>query len=155
MIEPLIASPAMLALNNDHAAQLSQMSADHITELIGRAFLAVRVGEADALLLAFDQGADYDSPNFQWFRGRYKRFVYVDRIVVAPHARGRGLARILYEHLFERARAAGHDRIVCEVNADPPNPVSDAFHAALSFSDIGSALLPSGKRVRYFEHILL
>ena len=28
---------------------------------------------------------------------------------------------------------AGHDRVVCEVNLDPPNPGSDAFHERLGF----------------------
>ena len=49
-------------------------------------FVAVRIGEADALLLAFDQDAAYDNVNFGWFKARYPRFVYVDRIVVAPAA---------------------------------------------------------------------
>lgn len=46
----------------------------------------------DAGMLAMDQDADYASPNFQRFRARYPRFVYVDRIVVAQSARGRGYA---------------------------------------------------------------
>lgn len=146
-IEP---SPALLALNNAHAAELSFLSPERFAELIGEAFVACRVGQDDALLLTFDQGADYDSPNFLWFRDRLKRFVYVDRIVVSPEARGRGVARMLYAYLFERARAACHERVVCEVNADPPNPASDAFHAALGFVEVGSTLLPSGKTVRYF-----
>jgi uncharacterized protein len=33
-------------------------------------------------MLAFDQDADYDSPNFLWFRERLARFVYADRVVV-------------------------------------------------------------------------
>jgi predicted GNAT superfamily acetyltransferase len=147
-------SPALVALNNDHAAELSFLTPERFAALIGEAFLACRIGEADALLLAFDQAADYDSPNFLWFRERFGRFVYVDRIVVAGSARGRGLARLLYEALFERVRAAGHARVVCEVNADPPNPASDAFHAALGFVEVGSALLPNGKTVRYFERPL-
>lgn len=147
-------SPALVALNNAHAAELSFLSAGRFTALIGDAFLACRTGEADALLLCFDQDAAYDSPNFLWFRERFDRFVYVDRIVVSPEARGRGLARTLYEHLFERARAAGQQRIVCEVNADPPNPASDAFHASLGFGEIGSATLFNGKTVRYFSREL-
>jgi predicted GNAT superfamily acetyltransferase len=143
-------SPALVALNNAHAAELSFLSPERFAALIGEAFVACRVGQGDALLLTFDQSADYDSPNFLWFRERLERFVYVDRIVVSPEARGRGLARMLYAHLFERARAAGHERVVCEVNADPPNPASDAFHAALGFAEIGSTLLPNGKTVRYF-----
>ncbi len=154
-IEP-IGSPdsALLVLNNAHAAELSLLDDARMAELNDRAFLACRIGEAEALLLAFDQGADYDSPNFLWFRERHARFVYVDRIVVAPAARGRGHARRLYEHLFDRARAAGHGQIVCEVNADPPNPASDAFHAALGFRQVGSATLPGGKTVGYFAKAL-
>lgn len=147
-------SPALVALNNAHAAELSFLTPERFAALIEKAFLACRIGEADALLLAFDQAADYDSPNFLWFRERFGRFVYVDRIVVADEARGRGLARTLYERLFDRARAAGHARVVCEVNADPPNPASDAFHAALGFVEVGSARLPGGKTVRYFERRL-
>ncbi|TIP69850.1 MAG: GNAT family N-acetyltransferase, partial [Mesorhizobium sp.] len=72
-------------------------------------------------------------PNFLWFRERYPRFVYVDRVVVAGEARGRGHARRLYEDLFDHALRAGQTIVTCEVNAEPPNPASDAFHAALGF----------------------
>jgi predicted GNAT superfamily acetyltransferase len=43
---------------------------------------------------------------------------------------------------------------VCEVNAEPPNPASDAFHAAMGFAEVGSATLGGGKQVRYFERLL-
>src|ERR1041384_4776818 len=99
-----------LVLNNEHAEALSWLDTARVAELVGRAFLARRIGDLDAFLLAFDQDADYDSPNFLWFRQRYPRFVYVDRIVVAASARGRGCARRLYRDLFEHAVRAGHDR---------------------------------------------
>ena len=143
--------PALLALNNAHAQELSLLHLDRFESMIRTAFVARRIGEADAFLLAFDQDADYDSPNFLWFRKRYKRFVYVDRIVVAPSARGRGYARQLYTELFEQASRTGHTVVVCEVNADPPNPASDAFHAALGFAEVGSATIHDGsKTVRYY-----
>lgn len=146
---------AVLDLNNAHAAELSWLDAPRLAELVGRAFHARRVGSADAFMLAFDQDADYDSPNFIWFRGRHERFVYVDRIAVASSARGRGLARLLYDDLFATARAAGHVLVTCEVNAEPPNPASDAFHAALGFRTVGSAALQGGsKTVRYYERPL-
>ncbi len=141
---------AVLALNNAHAVELSWLDAARLTRLLGQAFHARRIGNLDAFLLAFDQAADYDSPNYLWFRERYARFVYVDRVVAAPAARGRGHARRLYADLFDRARQAGHDLVVCEVNADPPNPASDAFHAALDFTEVGSASIQGGsKTVRY------
>ena len=144
---------ALLALNNAHAQELSWLEAERLEYLISEAFLARRIGRLDAFLLAFDQDARYDSPNFIWFRARYPRFVYVDRIVVAPSARGRGCARRLYSDLFEHAVRAGHDRVVCEVKETPPNPASDAFHAALGFVEIGSASVHGGSRtVRYLSH---
>ena len=139
----------LLALNNEHARELSWLTPERLAHLVGEAFLARRIGQVDAFLLAFDQGAEYDSPNFLWFRARYERFVYVDRIVVASAARGRGLARLLYCALFAEAARAGHSRVVCEVNSEPPNPASDAFHAALGFAKVGSASLHDGKTVRY------
>ncbi|HEY4252475.1 MAG TPA: dihydrodipicolinate synthase family protein [Roseomonas sp.] len=146
---------ALLALNNAHARELSWLEPARLWHLVAQAFLARRIGEAEAFLLAFDEGADYDSPNFLWFRDRYRRFVYVDRIVTAEAARGRGHARRLYAALFAAAAAAGHDRVVCEVNADPPNPASDAFHAALGFVEVGRAAIHGGdKTVRYFSRLL-
>jgi predicted GNAT superfamily acetyltransferase len=140
----------LLALNNDNALALSWLEPEGLRQLVAEAFFAGRVGEVDALLIAFDQGADYDSPNFLWFEARYQRFVYVDRVVVAAQARGRGLARRFYLALFRLAAQAGHDKIVCEINSDPPNPESDRFHEALGFTQIGSGLINEGRKaVRY------
>lgn len=148
-------SSPLLALNNTHAVELSWLEPDRFRHLIAEAFLARRIGDADAFLLAFDQDADYDSPNFLWFRSRYPRFVYVDRIVVAAHARGHGHARHLYLDLFEHALRAGHDRVVCEVNSDPPNPASDAFHAGLGFKEVGAGPIHGGnKTVSYLKRQL-
>ena len=63
--------------------------------------------------------ADYASPNFLWFKARFERFVYIDRVVVSVDGRGLGLASRLYADLVEAARSAGHTRIVAEVNSDP------------------------------------
>jgi predicted GNAT superfamily acetyltransferase len=146
---------AMLALNNTHATELSLLAPEQLTEIVDQAYRAWRVGEVDAFLLALDQDARYDSPNFRWFRDRFARFVYVDRIVVAPVARGRGLARQLYDELIRDAAHAGHAQIVCKVNLSPPNPLSDAFHAALGFTALGSASIHGGaKTVRYLARKL-
>jgi len=142
---------ALLALNNEHALELSWADSARLRHLVAAAFFAERAGFADAFLIAFDQDADYDSPNFLWFRSRYSRFVYVDRVVTAPQARGRGLARLLYGRLIDRATETGHVRIVCEVNSNPPNPGSEALHRSLGFSPVGEALLSTGKTVKYLE----
>ncbi|MEO0992504.1 MAG: GNAT family N-acetyltransferase [Pseudomonadota bacterium] len=144
------ARSALLALNNAHAVETSHLEAAEWETMLAEAFAALSV-EADGFVLAFDQSADYDSTNFLWFRNRFDRFVYVDRIVVSGSARGRGLARSLYSALFDAARAAGHARVVCEVNQAPPNPGSDAFHKALGFRPLETRILSPEKTVMYLE----
>ncbi len=139
----------LLALNNGHATELSYLSPERFLALMNAAWLALAAEDGLALLLAFDHTAEYDNPNFHWFRERWPRFAYVDRVVVAPHMRGRGFARGFYKQALTRAAADGHERLCCEVNLEPSNPASDAFHAALGFSEAGQALLLSGKVVRY------
>lgn len=145
---------ALLALNNAHAVETSRLDAERLTQLLTQAFYAANIDRDAALLIAVDQSAAYDSPNFLWFQARLPRFIYVDRIIVSQRARGQGLARLLYSDLFAAARRAGHSHVVCEVNVDPPNPASDAFHAALGFTELGRTLLANGKTVRYLTRSL-
>ena len=146
----------MLALNAMHEKQTSPLERASLEAMLAAAFWWEAPGEApDALLIAFDQGADYDSPNFGWFKSRHARFVYIDRIVVARRAQGRGLARRLYETLCDSAHTAGHDRIVCEINLEPANPGSIAFHDKLGFAEVGQARLANGKLVSYRERLMV
>ncbi|MCQ0990164.1 GNAT family N-acetyltransferase [Jiella marina] len=143
----------LLALNNAHAAELSLLDETGFHLLVGAARLALRSADSTAFVLALDQTATtYDSPNYHWFRDRYERFLYVDRIVVAPAARGRGLARRLYDAVFMGADQSAIPRVVCEVNIQPPNPASERFHEALGFRVVGEATIHGGqKTVRYYE----
>jgi predicted GNAT superfamily acetyltransferase len=146
---------AMLALSNANHVEVGRIERNALERLIGLAFHVRIAGDVDALLIGLEQGADYASPNYHWFEQHYDRFAYVDRVVVAESARGTGLARRLYENFFDAARKAGHTRICCEVNYDPPNPASDAFHAHMGFEEIGRAHLPDrGKSVRYLLRTL-
>lgn len=144
----------LIALNNDHAVELSLVTADSFRALLAEAWLALAPPDNAALLLVFDQDAAIKGPNFDWYKARHARFLYVDRVAVAPAARGRGVARRLYEAAFAAGAAAGFDLIGCEVNLEPPNPASDAFHASLGFGEVGRARLPSGKQVHYLTRRL-
>ncbi len=121
--------------------------------------VAFQVGVVDegrtAFLIAMDAASAYDGVNYRWFRARWERFSYVDRVVTIPAARGRGVARGLYEALFASSRRAGHTRVGCEVNLVPPNPASDAFHASLGFSETGRGAFGEGRVVRYLERRLV
>jgi len=143
---------ALLALNGEEEQATSPLTAEALEALLRQAFYAGGVDAGrEAFLIAFDAHARYDSPNYRWFCERSADFVYIDRVIVASTARGRGLARRLYTELADAARRAGHAQLVCEVNLDPPNPGSDAFHAALGFTVVGQGSPMPGKTVRYWS----
>lgn len=85
------------ALNEAHAVELSSMAPAAFAALVARACTALVAAPEAGFLLAFQERPAAHSPNFDWLAARCAHFVYVDRIVIAPAARGRGLARVLYE----------------------------------------------------------
>jgi uncharacterized protein len=147
---------AVLPLNNAHAKETSTLGGASLAALLGMAFYAKGVERgATAFLIALEHTAPYENPNFMWFKSARESFVYIDRVIVSASARGQGIGKILYENLFAVAHQAGYERIVCEVNIEPPNPASQAFHVAMGFEDIGQATIHNGtKTVRYFEKML-
>ena len=141
---------AILALNQEWVAVLSPLSRERLAQLEGEAAVR-RVVEADgavvAFLLAFREGAAYDSPNYRWFASVYERFLYVDRVVVASAARGRGAGALLYRDVFEFAATHSVGLVTCEYDVEPPNPASERFHARFGFREVGRQRLDGGKLV--------
>ncbi len=143
----------VLALNEAVEERTAPLDPARLSTLIARASFAEALvdaqGRVAGFLLGFDQDATHDSPNFRWFSEHSEDFAYIDRVVVAPWAQGRGVARTLYADYAARARARGLLRMTCEVNRVPPNPESDAFHAALGFEELAQAIPLPGRMVRY------
>jgi predicted GNAT superfamily acetyltransferase len=140
---------AILALNEASVHFLSPLTRERLAHLHAQAALhrvAQAQGEVLGFLLAFRQGADYDSVNYQWFARRYDSFLYIDRVVVSAAARGRGVGAALYEAVFAFAREQGLPRVTCEFDVDPPNPVSERFHARFGFREVGSQLVAGGSK---------
>ena len=96
-------------------------------------------------LVAFAPGAHYDSVNFLWFQGRYRNFIYIDRIAVAANARRRGVASDLYRDIFDFARPRT-GLLTCEVNTCPPNTESKAFHERFGFREVGTQETEGGTK---------
>jgi predicted GNAT superfamily acetyltransferase len=143
-------TPAILALNLESEAVLSPMDAARYAHLLAQSAYG-RVVDEDgvvvAFLLAFREGADYDSVNYRWFDAHYEAFLYVDRVVVARAHQGRGFGARLYDDLFAFARDAHVSSVTCEFDIDPPNEASRRFHARYGFAEVGTQTLPGGKRV--------
>jgi uncharacterized protein len=139
--------PTILALNNAHAVEVNPLTAEALGALVAVAAYARVVDGGHGFLIALSERPPIQGPNHAWFAARYPAFLYIDRVVVAPEARGRGHARALYDDLA--AIAAGRP-LCCEVNIAPPNPGSLAFHDRMGFAPCGDADDPrNGKRVRY------
>jgi len=141
---------AVLQLNAESVAVLSPMDEDRLRLLAGMSsFHLVAVGPAGVIgfMLAFTDGSDYDSANYGWFACRFKRFLYLDRMVVAASLRGCGVGHAFHAAAEEYAVVAGLAWIVGEIDLDPPNPKSLAYHERLGFIEVGRQTLPSGKTV--------
>lgn len=139
----------ILELNSESVQFLSPLTPERLVRLHRMAAYHKVVDVDDfvaAFLLAFREGADYDSPNYAWFVERYPQFFYIDRVVAAPASRGRGFAALLYEDIAAFASRTGTSLLTCEFDLDPPNPVSMRFHARMGFREIGTQWLYGGTK---------
>ena len=106
-------------------------------------------GEIAGFCLVLAKGADYDSVNFIWFGERYDDFVYLDRVAVDPKFKRRGVGRAMYAEverlLAERCPTA--TEFTLEVNIEPRNDESLAFHHSLGFIEVGQQDTDYGTRV--------
>jgi predicted GNAT superfamily acetyltransferase len=128
----------VLRLNESNVAMLAPMDEAKLAYVRGLAdrFDVLDVDGAFAgFVVTMGQGAEYDSPYYTWFAERFERFYYLDRIVLDPGFRRRGYGTFVYDEM-ERA-ATPYGRLCLEVNLEPRNDASLAFHARRGFAEIG------------------
>lgn len=129
----------VLAWNHENVTVLAPMDRAKLVDLLGIVDLGAVIeadGEPAGFVFTFAPGAAYASANFSWFAERHQEFLYLDRIVIDPSVRRSGVATGVYEQVEERARRFGP--VLClEVNLDPPNVASLAFHRRRGFAEVG------------------
>lgn len=116
---------------------------------------ALRIAHVDqqpagAIMLMLP-GQDYASANYRWFCDRPGSFLYIDRVMVDAAHRGVGVGRALYEDAVDIAVACKAPSITCEINTQPPNPGSFAFHEKLGYRGLLERDSDGGKRVMMME----
>ncbi len=143
---------AVLAWNETHVELLAPLDEARLVELLGWTDVAaiIRHEATDVgFVLTFGAGTAYDSTNYRWFSERHRRFLYLDRIVVDAGVRRSGLGTRVYDALEKHA--ATHGPVLClEVNLDPPNEPSLAFHRSRGYREVGQDAF-NGHRVSLLE----
>jgi uncharacterized protein len=128
----------VLELNQASVQELSPLDEprlDYILALAHRSLVVEHGGEVVGFSIAIAPGKQYDSDNYRWFAERYERFLYLDRIAVDARRRRLGLGARLYDAM--EAAAEPFERMVCDVNIEPRNDASLAFHAARGYREVG------------------
>lgn len=136
----------VLALNEKAVPHVNSLKKRDLLEFMKLAdyfWVVEKEQHVVAFLIVIGPGRDYDSTNYQYFDEKYDDFHYVDRIVVRSGAKREGLGKALYTKLFEESAA---QRITCEVNIEPPNPVSMSFHAISGFGEVAKQHSENGKK---------
>ncbi|MEN0129750.1 MAG: GNAT family N-acetyltransferase [Brevundimonas sp.] len=138
---------AVAAMNDAAVPAVNALGLDGMSEHLPRCTTALVAHDASGVIgfiMALAPGADYASENYRWFAQHVPDSLYVDRIVVTPSAKARGVGRALYAAVSEHARVLGLPHVTAEINIDPPNPGSSAFHARLGFSAVGEQVTKGG-----------
>jgi predicted GNAT superfamily acetyltransferase len=103
--------------------------------------------EVAGYVITYTDADVYDGEEFNWFKRSFARFLYIDQIAIARSARRAGVGSQIYHRLEQRAREQALTSLVCEVNLDPPNPVSLAFHTRQSFVEVETLATADGRTV--------
>jgi hypothetical protein len=148
----------ILALNAASTPAVGDMSAQEYREIATQAhrvLIAEAGGVPAGFMILIRPGSAYPSDNYGWFEEQFDNHLYIDRIAVSKAAWGAGVGRALYEEAMQVAAALGEKRLTAEVNEEPPNPESMAFHAKLGFRHLVSRTSPRlGKVVAMLERPL-
>ena len=109
-------------------SKLIKMSAINFYVLIGNKIIG--------FVICFRENSEYKSPNYNYFKNKEDKFLYIDRVVIKESHRRRGAGSYLYEHLYDLVEKEGIP-LCCEVNIMPKNQISLNFHYKKGFKDDG------------------
>ena len=140
--------PNILSLNEKNVEMLLPMDFQQFMYFLERAevFKVVEIdGKIVAFLIALRSKVDYNIQVYRWFLQKYPDFIYIDRVVIDEAHRRMGIARKLYEYVFDHSYRQGITTIAAGVEVEPAyNKASIAFHNAMGFIEVGEQHVRSG-----------
>lgn len=140
---------AVWSLNNTAGGGIVPIEHERMRHLfeIARYFRLARYnGELAGFQIALSPEADYDSPNFLWFKAHYPDFLYIDRIVIDSRFRRHGIGRVFYADVLSFAEVR-YPLLTSEVFIEPRDDVALVFFGTNGFLEVGQQRLPNGRRV--------
>tara|TARA_B110000014_G_C19796159_1_gene413617 strand:- start:24 stop:527 length:504 start_codon:yes stop_codon:yes gene_type:complete len=146
---------SIFKLNQENIPEVGELlSLQNLAQLIGlSSFIYIsRFNDSIAgFIILMREGVDYKSENYKYFKSKYKRFLYIDRIVIDQDFRKKGIGSSFYNLAIQNA-IENNLFLCCEVNQQPPNEVSMSFHKKFNFKEVGLGIQVKGKReVVYME----
>ena len=148
----------VLEINQDNVPEVGSIDAGRLRFLIAESAMSLLVdvgGTTAGFCVVLPLGSTYDSVNYRWFADRYDDVAYLDRVAFDAGFLRRGLGSILYAEVERRlASRPGVTALALEVNVDPPNPGSLAFHARHGFVEVGRQHTPYGITVAMMRKVV-
>lgn len=150
-LRPLTDSDAevVLAINEasvHHLAPMDEVEYRWFLSVADHAWGAELDGDLVGFVIVLAPGVAYASRNYAWFSERYAAFAYLDRVAIDDRARRRGVGTAIYDAVEADAAARGVP-LLLEVNVEPPNEPSLAFHASRGFVEVGTLSHDGGTKV--------
>jgi predicted GNAT superfamily acetyltransferase len=148
-------------INEANVPDVNSIEPSRWGDLVADCALALVVEPHDADEIAgfcfvFGQGAEYASVNFRWFMDRFDDAMYLDRVAFDERFHGLGLGTLLYAEV-DRILATDFPemtRLTLEVNVDPPNRQSMAFHTRRGFVEVGRQVTDYGFEVSLMQRAI-
>jgi len=145
---------SVLKLNNESIPAVNELLISELEDILSmsqKSWVVDVEKNIVAALITLGPGVQYQSNNYTWLETQFDNYCYVDRIMVDIHAKRNGFGKQLYAALETYAKEIGVEVLLCEVNIEPPNPQSLAFHTDLGWDPFHDREHAQGKKVRYFK----
>ena len=135
------------SINQENVPAVGEETREDLARIHGQSAIALVAEVSDQVVgfcMVFLPGADYGSPNYEFFCERLDNFVYLDRVAVTENFQGIGIGAALYREVEMKTDA---EWFALEVNTKPRNEGSLRFHAREGFEQMEELETRPGKMV--------
>lgn len=127
-------------INQESVPQVFDLDAGEFSlllELCEYSKVAEIDNEVAGYLFVLGKGLKYDGDEYNWFcQNLSEKFLYIDQVAIAEKWKGMGCGTQLYKDLENYAVRNRINMLACEINYQPLNEVSMAFHRKSGFREL-------------------